>query len=153
MADDLEIFYFDIQHAIDVHDWIIENSGGRSGILEIGYLESALDHIQNDLYYPTFEEKLTHLVFAINKFHAFNDGNKRSSIALGAYFLELNGFDFCLKQFVLEMENVAVWLAKNQIGKELLGEIVLSLIENEEHPEELKLKIFEAVSDGDEILP
>ncbi|ACL71698.1 conserved hypothetical protein [Thioalkalivibrio sulfidiphilus HL-EbGr7] len=153
MADDLEIFYFDIQHAIDVHDWIIENSGGRPGILEIGYLESALDHIQNDVYYPTFEEKLTHLVFAINKFHAFNDGNKRSSIALGAYFLELNGFDFCVKQFVLEMENVAVWLAKNQIGKELLGEIVLSLIENDEYPEELKLKIFEAVSDGGDQLP
>lgn len=153
MPGELEIFYFDIQHAIEVHDWIIENSGGRPGILEIGYLESALAHIQNDIYYPTFEEKLTHLVFAINKFHAFNDGNKRSSIALGAYFLELNGFDFCVKQFVLEMENIAVWLAENKIGKDLLGEIVLSLIENDEHPEELKLKIFEAVADGGADLP
>jgi death-on-curing protein len=148
MPEGLDIFYFDIQHAISVHDWIIENSGGRPGILKIGYLESALEHIQNDLYYPAFEEKLTHLVFAINKFHAFNDGNKRSSIALGAYFLELNGFDFCVKQFVLEMENVAVWLAKNEIGKDLLGEIVLSIIENDEHSEELKLKIFEAVADS-----
>ena len=42
---------------------------------------------------PTYTEKLTHLVFSINKFHAFNDGNKRSSLSLGAYFLELNGYD------------------------------------------------------------
>jgi death-on-curing protein len=153
MPDELELFYFDIGHAIEVHDWIIENSGGLAGIREIGNLESALDHIQNDLYYPTFEEKLTHLIFAINKFHAFNDGNKRSSIALGAYFLELNGFDFCVKQFVLEMENIAVWLAENKIEKELLGEIVVSLIENDEHPEELKLKIFEVVANGGMELP
>lgn len=149
MSGELEIYYFDIQHAIAVHDWIIEHSGGRSGILEIGYLESALDHVQNDIYYPTFEEKLTHLVFAINKFHAFNDGNKRSSIALGAYFLELNGFDFCIKPFVLEMENIAVWVAKNRISKSLLGEIIVSIIENEEHPEPLKLKIYQDI-DGDE---
>ena len=51
MVNGPEILYFDVQHAIEVHDWIIEHSGGRSGILEIGYLESALAHVQNDLYY------------------------------------------------------------------------------------------------------
>nr|WP_320010809.1 type II toxin-antitoxin system death-on-curing family toxin [uncultured Desulfobulbus sp.] len=147
MSHSFEILYFDIQHAIAVHDWIIQKSGGRPGMLEIGYLESALDHVKNDSYYPTFEEKLTHLVFAINKFHAFNDGNKRSSIALGAYFLELNGFDFCIKHFVLEMENIAVWVAENKISKELLGEIVISLIEDEEYPETLKLKIIESIQE------
>lgn len=150
----IEIFYFDIKHAIEVHDWIIENSGGRAGILEIGYLESALEHIQNDLYYPAFEEKLTHLVFAINKFHSFNDGNKRSSIALGAYFLELNGYDYCLTTFVKEMENVSVWVAKNQIGKGLLGDIIASIIMDDEYSEELKLRIVDAVlseANGDDL--
>jgi death-on-curing protein len=142
---DIEMFYFDIAHAIEVHDWIIENSGGRAGILEIGSLESALEHIQNDMYYPTLEEKLTHLVFAINKFHAFNDGNKRSSIALGAYFLELNGYDYCVKQFVTEMENISVWVAENRINKDLLGDIITSIIIDDEYPEALKLRIYEAV--------
>ncbi len=140
-----QFLYFDIEHAIEVHDWIIENSGGRAGILEIGYLESALEHIRNDVYYPGFEEKLTHLVFSINKFHAFNDGNKRSSIALGAYFLTLNGYDYCVTQFVQEMENISVWVAKNQIDKMLLQEIISSFIEEEEFSESLKLKIFEAL--------
>lgn len=138
--------YFDVVHAVQVHDWIIEHSGGRAGILEIGYLESALEHVRNDDYYPSFEEKLTHLVFAVNKFHAFNDGNKRSSIVLGAYFLVLNGYGYCVTQFVREMENIAVWVAENKIGKDLLGEIIASVLVEPELPEELKLKLYESVA-------
>ena len=47
--------YFDIEHAIRTHDFIIENSGGNSGIIEIGKIKSVLEHIQNDLNYPEFE--------------------------------------------------------------------------------------------------
>lgn len=144
--DEIKIFYFDITHAVREHDWIIENSGGLAGIKNLAYLDSALDHIQNDLYYPEFQDKLTHLVFAINKFHAFNDGNKRSSLALGAYFLELNGYEYCVTKFVLEMENIAVWLAEGKIDKELLNEIVTSLIFEDDYSEELKLRILSAVS-------
>lgn len=140
------ILYFDIEHAVEVHDWIIDHSGGLSGVKDLGPLESVLDHIQNDMYYPTFEEKLNHLVFAINKFHAFNDGNKRSSLVLGAYFLELNGYDYCVKKFMHEMENTVVWLANNDISKELLLKLITSLIMDDEYPEDLKLELFEAVS-------
>lgn len=139
------ILYFDLKHAIEVHDWIIENSGGLPGARDLGSLESVLDHIQNDTYYPTFEEKLVHLVFAINKFHAFNDGNKRSSLSLGAYFLELNGYDYCVRKFFLEMENIVVWLAQNTISKELLLKLITSLIMDDEYPEALKLELLNAV--------
>ncbi len=144
--DELKTLYFDLAHAVREHDWLIEHSGGLPGMREIGYLESTLDHIQNDLYYPEFHEKLTQLVFAINKFHAFNDGNKRTSIALGAFFLELNGYDYCVKKFVLEMENISVWLAEGKISKELLGEIIVSLINDEDYPEPLKVLLLEAIS-------
>lgn len=139
------ILYFDTAHAIDVHDWIIERTGGRSGILSLGLLDSALQHIQNDDYYPTFEEKLTHLVFAINKFHAFNDGNKRSSLTLGAFFLTLNGYDYCVSRFVIEMENIVVAVADNQIDKSLLQRLITSLIEDDDYPDELKLALYEAL--------
>lgn len=142
----IKILYFDIQHAVEVHDWIIDNSGGLYGANDLGRLESVLQHIQNDLYYPTFSNKLTHLVFAINKFHAFTDGNKRSSIALGCYFLELNGYDYAVQYFAMEMENIAVWLAEGKIDKDLLAEIIESLIYEEDYSEELKLKIAIAVS-------
>lgn len=143
-------FYFDSDYAVNVHDWVIENSGGLPGSNNLGLLESTLEHIQNDLYYPEIQDKLTHLVFAVIKFHAFTDGNKRSSIALGSYFLELNGYGFLVKKFVLEMENIAVWVAEGKILKELLGELIESLIFEEDFSEELKFKLMRAVmSDTD----
>jgi death-on-curing protein len=145
-----QFFYFDIHYAVKKHDLIIEKSGGLTGVNNLGLLESPLEHIQNDDYYPEFEDKLTHLVFSVNKSHAFIDGNKRSSIILGCYFLEINGYNYVIQKFVSEMENIAVWVAEGLIDKELLGEIIKSLIYEDDYSEALKLQILLAVSgDGD----
>ena len=141
----IRIFYFNTEHAIQAHDWIIDNSGGLSGYREIGLLDSALEHIQNDLYYPDFEVKLRHLILAVNKFHPFNDGNKRSSLVLGAYFLELNGYDYCINRFIHEMEEVVVWLAEGKIDDNLLLDILKSIIEEDEFDDSIKLRIIESV--------
>lgn len=138
--------YFTTEYAVKTHDKIIEISGGANGILNIGTLDSVLEHIQNDLYYTELEDKLTHLVYAVNKGHAFQDGNKRSSIALGAFFLELNGFDFIASKFIIEMENIAVHIADNRIDKNLLGEIIQSLVYEDDYSENLKLKIIHAIT-------
>lgn len=137
--------YFDVKHAVDVHDWIIDVSGGLPGIKDVGQIDSILGHIQNDVYYPNFEDKLCHLIFGINKFHAFNDGNKRSSLVLGAYFLKLNGYDYCVEKFSLEMENIVVWLAEGKIDKDLLNRLITSLLMDDEYPEALKLELIQSV--------
>ena len=124
----MQFFYFDTIHAIKAHDFIIENSGGRKGTLNVGLVDSVVGHIQNDVYYPLLEDKLCHLFFSINKNHAFIDGNKRTSIVLSAYFLELNGFDFKVGYFIREMENIAVLVADNKIDKELLYQIIISIL-------------------------
>jgi death on curing protein len=142
----MSFLYFTTEYAVKTHDKIIEISGGASGILNIGILDSVLEHIQNDLYYNELEDKLTHLVYAVNKGHAFQDGNKRSSIALGAFFLELNGLDSIVSKFIIEMENIAVHIAENRIDKELLSEIIQSLIYEDEYSEEIKLKIIHAIT-------
>ena len=141
----MEFNFFTSEYAIKIHDKIIEISGGRSGIKDYGNIDSPLTHIQNDDYYPTFEDKLTHLIFSFNKFHAFNDGNKRTSIAMGAFFLEVNGLELFVDKFIIEMENIAVTVADNIIEKELLSEIIVSLINEEDYNEQLKLKIFNAL--------
>jgi death-on-curing protein len=140
----MEFIYFDIIHAIQVHDEIIERSGGIKGFLNIGILESSLEHIQNDLYYFSLEDKLTHLFFSVNKNHSFQDGNKRSAIALSAYFLEINNCDFVVSRFMKEMENLAVDVADNLIDKDLLFEIITSLIYEDDYSEQLKIKIINA---------
>jgi death on curing protein len=138
----MQYIYFDYPYAIKTHDKILEISGGIPGTKDKGALESILEHIQNDDYYPSFEEKLTHLVFATNKGHCFNDGNKRTSIALGAFFLEINGIDVRVDKFIIEMENIAVAVADNFIDKELLGKIIVSILNEEEYTELLKLEII-----------
>lgn len=142
----LRYLYFDVAHAIRTQEWIIENSGGLGGVKNVEHLESVLGHIQNDWYYPEMADKLTHLVYSVNKNHPFNDGNKRSSIGLGAYFLELNGYDYVVKRFVLEMENIAVYVASNVVGKDLLREVIASLLYEEDYSESLKLALIDAIS-------
>ncbi|NIJ56175.1 type II toxin-antitoxin system death-on-curing family toxin [Dyadobacter arcticus] len=146
----MELIYFTDVYAIRIHDKILEISGGKKGVENRGNIISPLQHIQNDDYYTTFEEKLTHLVFSFNKFHAFTDCNKRTSIALGAFFLEVNGLDVFVNKFIIEMENIAVTVADNIIDKNLLQEIITSLINEEDYSEELKLKIIAALSQVDE---
>lgn len=142
----LRYLYFDVTHAVETQRWVIDKSGGLPGVKNVEHLESALGHIQNDLYYPEMADKLCHLVFSINKNHPFNDGNKRSSIALGAYFLELNGYDYVVKRFVLEMENIAVYVADNVVNKDLLRELIISLLYEDDYSESLKLSLINAIS-------
>lgn len=136
--------YFDTVHAITVHDEIIKQSGGLMGIAKYGQLDSIIDFVQNDIYYKELEDKLTYLVYAINTGHCFTDGNKRSSIALSAYFLAINNCIFLVEKFITKMENIAVDVADNRINKDLLFEIISSIIYEDDYSEELKLKLIYA---------
>ena len=82
------MIYPDIKDAVEIHNDIIENIGGKSGYNEvsIGYLASALEHVRNNEFDPNFLDKITHIVFSCVKFHPFLDGNKRTAIQLGIYF-------------------------------------------------------------------
>lgn len=136
--------YFDKEDAIREHDYIIEHSGGLAGIKNGGYLEATLDFVQNDLYYPSIEQKASYLLFALNKNHAFNDGNKRTSVVLTAYFFELNNLGFIVSRFIREIENIVVDVADNIIDRNLLFEIITSFIYEDDFSDELKLKIINA---------
>jgi death-on-curing protein len=134
------ILYITIDQALETYHRTIEVSGGGcNGVLNQGQLEGTLEQIQNDTWYPTFEAKLTHLVYASNRNHCFQDGNKRIAISLGAQFLLLNGYVFISSRFITYMENISYHLAAGRISKEL----------GEEEDESLKLKILSAIADGE----
>lgn len=143
----MAIIYLTLDQVVETHQKTVEVSGGGlTGQLELGKLESVLQHIQNDDYYPTFEDKLTHLFFSTNKFHSFQDGNKRLAIALGAQFLLFNGYLFVAKHFLREMENVSYHVATGKIDKSMLKEIISAVINDEMDDESLKMKILHAIS-------
>ncbi|BCG63325.1 MAG: death on curing protein [Methyloprofundus sp.] len=146
----MTIIYLTLDQAINIHKNTVEVSGGGTfEHLDIHRLESVLDHIQNDDYYPTFEDKLTHLFFSANKFHCFADGNKRIAITLCAQMLLFNGYLYCTDRFLYDMENISYHVAAGYIDKELLHEIITAFIAEESDDESLKLKIYNAISDKD----
>ena len=144
------ITYLTIEQAIDTHRKTVEVSGGGTlEHLDLGKLESVLEHIQNDVYYPTFEDKLTHLFFSANKFHCFADGNKRIAITLCTQMLLFNGYLYCTSRFLHEMENISYHVAAGNIDKDLLHEIITAFLAEEKDDEGLKLKIVKAMSGND----
>lgn len=136
--------YFNTAFAIILHDEIINISGGLLGIMKLGQLDSIFDFVKNDDYYPNLEDKISYLFFSINTGHCFNDGNKRASVALSAYFLEINNCSFRVERFIEEMENIAVDVADNRVDKNLLDELITSIIYEDDYSEELKLKLIYA---------
>jgi len=102
------IIYFTLEQAIATHQKTIEFSGGGVlGYLDLGRLDSVLHNMQNDDYYPTFEDKITHLFFCTCEFHCFEDGNKRLAISLSAHFLLLNGYMAVARGFFEIAENIS----------------------------------------------
>lgn len=146
----MKVIYITQSQALETHHKTIEYSGGGDfSEVNIGYLDSALDHIQNDDYYPTFEDKLVHLVWSINRNHSFSDGNKRLSITLAVQFLSMNGYLYCIKRFLQDMENVSYHLAAGRIDKDLLQDIIHSILKgDDDYDESLKIRILMAIDDS-----
>ncbi len=144
------IIYITIEQAIETHKQTIEKSGGGdTTTINSAQLESVLNHIQNDDYYPAFEDKLTHLVWGACKFHCFTDGNKRIAISLGAQFLLFNGYLPLAGKFIHYMENISYHVAAGRIDKELLHKIICALLDGQEEEESLKLEIYNAIRDDE----
>lgn len=76
-----------------VHEQLLAEFGGMSGLRDEGLLESALSRPENLFAYgqPRVCELAAAYAFGLVKNHPFVDGNKRIGFALAALFLQLNG--------------------------------------------------------------
>lgn len=79
-----------------VHDQLLAEFGGDSGIRDAGLLDSALARPENKFAYeeaPLFDLAAAY-AFGIVKNHPFIDGNKRTGFMAAVMFLERNGSRF-----------------------------------------------------------
>lgn len=118
------IEYFDVEYIEEIHNDILKISQGLKGFKDKQEISKVCDFVQNDLYYPTFVEKLAYIIFSISKNHFFNDGNKRTALACGTYFLLLNGYKEKIDLYVTEMETHVVDLVEGKISRKELIEIL-----------------------------
>jgi len=78
-----------------VHDEMLAQYGGASGIRDEGLLESALARPVNRAVYgkPDIAELAALYAIAIARNHPFVDGNKRAAFGAMTLFLSLNGLE------------------------------------------------------------
>jgi len=81
-----------------IHSEIIDTSGGRHGVRDVGLLGSIIHKPQLVLdgqeQYPTVHAKAAAYLEAFTQFHVFNDGNKRTGLVTAARFLFISGWEF-----------------------------------------------------------
>ena len=78
-----------------LHEQLIAETGGSSGLREEGMLDSALNApfqtFGGEDAYPSLQQKAARLCFGLVKNHPFVDGNKRIGMYVMLTFLEVNG--------------------------------------------------------------
>ena len=109
-----------LSEVIQLHEYLLEQSGGITGIRDLGALESvvAQPHMTFggvDLY-QTIQEKAATLCFSLVTNHPFVDGNKRVGHAAMETFLVLNHWE--LDATVDVAERTILALADGMLSRE-----------------------------------
>lgn len=84
--------YLTVLDVIAMHDELIERTGGAVGLRDEGALDSAIMRPQMAAYYEEADlvTQAVLLMSGIALAHAFVDGNKRTALASGDTFLQIN---------------------------------------------------------------
>jgi death on curing protein len=114
--------YLSLGEVVDLHQALLDQTGGATGIRDLGGLESALAQPRatfggTDLH-PTVIDKAAALGLSLTLNHPFVDGNKRVAHAAMEVFLLLNGLE--LLGTVDEQERLMLDLAAGHLTRELL---------------------------------
>jgi len=121
--------YLSGEEILIIHSEIINHTGGLHGVRDVHLLASIVEKPKTKLYgkemYPDVWHKAATYLEALAQYHVFTDGNKRTAVAVAAFFLYKNKKNFkatnksivslALKvaQKQLEAKKVAAWLKKN----------------------------------------
>lgn len=100
-----------------IHDQLISETGGSSGLRDEGMLDSALNApfqtFGGEDVYPSLQKKAARLCFGLVKNHPFVDGNKRIGAHAMLVFLALNGIE--LQHTQSELSDVILQLVAGEI--------------------------------------
>ena len=118
----MEIKYLTTEEILEIHDEIIKETGGHTGIISKGNIEFVISQMEIP---KNVERKAAILFHGILTKHPFVDGNKRTAIASAETFLKENGKVFIagdkklweivhdISEGKLKFEEVVIWIKKN----------------------------------------
>ena len=100
--------------------------GGVHSIIDRHKLESALGAVEQsfggEVLLATLEAAASGCWYYICQAHAFLDGNKRASLIVTEYFLELNGYELDLSQ--AEAEHITLEIAKGAMTRKQVEALI-----------------------------
>ena len=100
-----------------LHDQLVVETGGLSGLRDEGMLDSALSApyqtFGGEDIYPSLLQKAARLCFGLVKNHPFLDGNTRIGVHIALVFLALNGVELQYSQ--VELSDVILRLAAGEM--------------------------------------
>jgi death-on-curing protein len=114
------IRYLSVNEILELHNQVMQASGGSLGLLDLGALESAVAQprmvFAGEELYPTLPDKAAALGFSLIQNHPFLDGNKRTGHAAMETFLVLNGHE--IKAAVDDQHIVLLRVATSEMKRE-----------------------------------
>ena len=114
--------FLTLGEVLALHRRILAESGGTSGVRDLGAIASALSQpkvsVGGQDAYPTLIEKAAALGYLLIRNHGFLDGNKRIAHAAMEVFLVMN--DMEISASVDEQERFILSLAAGEVSREAL---------------------------------
>ena len=111
-----------LAEVLELHRRLIQQSGGMSGLRDLGLLEASLAQPRQSFagvdLYPGLSAKAAALGFSLIQNHPFVDGNKRIGHAAMETTLVLNGFE--LSASVEAAEAAVLAVASGQLNRAAL---------------------------------
>lgn len=120
-----------LNEIVEIHQKLIERTGGSSELRDRGLLESAIYGVEASFadveQYSTVQEKAARLAYALISNHAFVDGNKRVGVSVMLITLRLNEIvlHYSSEELVslgldtasgkLKYEEILWWIANHEI--------------------------------------
>lgn len=107
-----------LEQLLELHALVIHETGGSSGLRDLGRLESAIatqtQSVFGEEIYPSLWHKAAAMIRGIIGDHPFVDGNKRTAMLAGLTFLRINGKTFKAPKGTIE--DFAVEIATKKLG-------------------------------------
>lgn len=116
--------YLTLVQLLEIHQRVIQQSGGAAGILRLDGLEAALAQPRQTFeaveLHATLVEKAAALGYALISNHPFVDGNKRTGHAAVELFLLLNEYE--IRAGIDEQEQLILGIAAGRISRQEFAE-------------------------------
>jgi death-on-curing protein len=121
------IVFLSVEQVLEIHDELIDELGGLSGVHDFNLLSSA---ISEPMFVSQYQEDIDLFYLAaiyfyhLIKNHTFKDGNKRTALVSMLTFLRLNGIH--LKMKTSDAFNLAINTANSSFDKKYIANFIRS---------------------------